>query len=366
MTVAQLAGLTALLTGVIVSSVLVLNRHRAGWLRGRRFDSTYILGIASLAVVCGAVVVSSPALFPVAFVLNAWLLGQHHVVSTFTRLIFDKESLHEHRFLLTWLPVIMLAAVLIACVAVGTWILTTVYLYWQWWHYTRQSYGVSRIYQRKAGLENDLPNKLVIYALPVWGILNRSWQAPDKFLFMDVRVVPVPSWLVAAAGAVTVAVIGWWLLRVARDWFLGSLSIAHTLYVCSHLLMFGIGYLATENINHGWLVLTIWHNCQYILTVWMFNNNRFKDTRHVKHRFLSFISQRNRVFTYMGICLGISALLYWALRASLGWMTAVTATSLPLFIIAFQAINFHHYVVDAVIWKVRRKPIQQNLGIETA
>jgi F0F1-type ATP synthase assembly protein I len=62
----------------------------------------------------------------------------------------------------------------------------------------------------------------------------------------------------------------------------------------------------------------------------------------------------------------ISTAVYGALHYSLGWLAAVTATSLPLFIIAFQAINFHHYVVDAVIWKVRRKPIQQNLGIETA
>jgi hypothetical protein len=37
--------------------------------------------------------------------------------------------------------------------------------------------------------------------------------------------------------------------------------------------------------------------------------------------------------------------------------------SLPLVAIVYQAINFHHYVVDAVIWKVRRKPVQQNFGI---
>ena len=349
-----------------MSSVLVLNRYRAGWLRGLGFDSTYILGIASLAVACGAIVVSNPALFPVVFVLNAWLLGHHHVISTFTRLTFDKDSLNEHRFLVTWLPVIMLAAVFVACLAFGTWILTTVYLYWQWWHYTRQSYGVSRIYQRKAGLDNDLLNRLVIYALPTWGILHRSWQAPDKFLFMDVRVVPVPSWLLAAAGVVAVTVIVWWILRVTIDWFLGESSLAHTLYVCSHLLIFGLGYLAIADINHGWIVLTVWHNCQYILTVWMFNNNRFKDAVHPQHRFLSFISQRKRVFTYAAVCLLISTVAYGGLRYSLGWITALTATSLPLFIIFFQAINFHHYVVDAVIWKVRRKPIQQNLGIETA
>jgi hypothetical protein len=350
---------------IVVSSVLVTNRHRAGWLRGTAFDSTYILGIASLAVASGWVVVSNPALFTTVFVLNAWLLGYHHVISTFTRLTFDKDSFKERRFLVTWLPVLVLAAVVLACIAVGAWLLTTVYLYWQWWHYTRQSYGISRIYQRRSGVNNDLLQKLVIYALPVWGILHRSAQAPDQFLFTEVRVVPVPLWLVAIAGSFTLVVLVWWMAQTVREWFIGSISIAHTLYLCSHLVIFGVGYLATENINHGWLVLTIWHNCQYILTVWMFNNNRFKDTVDRKHWFLSFISQRSKVATYLAVCLLLSTVIYAALQYSLTWVAAATATSLPLFAIAFQAINFHHYVVDAVIWKVRRKPIQQNLGIPT-
>lgn len=349
-----------------MSSVLVLNRYRFGWLRGVAFDSTYILGVASLALMAGAVVVSNPKLFPTIFVLNAWLLGYHHVISTFTRLTFDRDSLNQHRFLVTWLPLLVLAAVIAVCLVIGPWTLTTIYLYWQWWHYTRQSYGISRIYQRKAGLSDDLLNKLVIYALPVWGILNRSSQAPEQFLFTEVRVIPVQSWVVTYAGVVTAIIMAWWFARTIKNWLSGTLPVAHTLYVCSHLLIFGIGYLAIPDINQGWLVLTVWHNCQYILTVWLFNNNRFKEAVDSKHRFLSFISQRSRVFTYFAVCLLLSTCIYSVLKYSLAWISLATATSLPLFAIAFQAINFHHYVVDALIWKVRRKPIQENLGIQTA
>ena len=351
---------------MLVSSVLALNRPRAGWLRGVTFDSTYILGIASVAVASGWVVVSNPSLFGKVFLLNAWLLGYHHVISTFTRLTFDRDSLNEHRFLVTWLPLIVLTAVVLACLAFGSWILTTVYLYWQWWHYTRQSYGISRIYQRRAGLNNDLLHKLVIYALPAWGILHRSAQAPEQFLFTEVRVVPVPFWLESVAGALTLVVLGWWILRTTRDWFFGNLAVAHTLYLASHLVVFGVGYLAIDNINHGWLVLTIWHNCQYIFTVWMFNNNRFKGKVDSKHWFLSYISQNSKVATYLAVCLVLSTVAYAALQYSLGWIALATATALPLFAMVFQAINFHHYVVDAVIWKVRKKPIRQNLGIETS
>jgi hypothetical protein len=53
------------------------------------------------------------------------------------------------------------------------------------------------------------------------------------------------------------------------------------------------------------------------------------------------------------------------LAATLTWVSTMLAivAALPLFAIAYQAINFHHYVVDAIIWKVRKKSLRQNFGI---
>jgi hypothetical protein len=55
------------------------------------FDFTFIAKIALVVLFSGLAVVSNPNLSPAIFVLNAWLLGYHHVVSTYTRLAFDKE-----------------------------------------------------------------------------------------------------------------------------------------------------------------------------------------------------------------------------------------------------------------------------------
>jgi hypothetical protein len=267
-----------------------------------------------------------------------------------------------------WLPLIVLAGVILAWAVFGSWVLTTAYLYWQWWHYTRQSYGVSRIYGRKAALpSNDLLTKLTIYAVPVWGILYRSYQTPDKYLFTEVKVLPVPFLLVAVAGGFALIVITCWLLEQLKAFSEGRLPVAHTLYMCSHLVVFGVGYLLISDINHGWLVLNIWHNSQYILTVWMFNNNRFRNQVDNSHRFLSHISQRKNIFSYFAVCLVISTVFYGVLSATLNWIlpTVALVTTLPLFAVVYQAINFHHYVVDAIIWKVRKKTLRQNFGIAT-
>ena len=37
---------------------------------------------------------------------------------------------------------------------------------------------------------------------------------------------------------------------------------------------------------------------------------------------------------------------------------------LPLAVVIYQAINFHHYIVDGMIWKMRKRPIHQTLGVE--
>jgi len=350
----------------MVATSLSINSRTSGWLRGAWFDSTYIFGTVALALLCGSVVISTPQLFLPVFVLNGWLLGYHHVVSTYTRLTFDSESFKQHRFLVLWLPFIVLGGVVLLSAMFGAWILVSGYLYWQWWHYTRQSYGVSRIYARRAGISaGHRLNTLMIYAVPLTGILYRSYQAPQQFLFSDVKVLPVPFWLVAASGVFATVVFGCWLLRQIDAWINGNLEVAHSAYLFSHVLCFTLGYILISDINHGWLVLNVWHNSQYILTVWLFNHNRFKRETGEKHRFLSYISQRKNVASYFAACLLISTAFYGAISVTLSWVSpaVVAATSLPVFAVVYQAINFHHYIVDAVIWKVRKKTVRTNLGI---
>jgi hypothetical protein len=343
-----------------VAASIALASRPVGWLRSPSFDLAFVAGIALVSLLTGLYVTFNPSAFLPIFVVNGWLLGYHHVTSTYTRLLFDRDSIAENRFLLTWLPLLILACVVAASLVLGTWVLTTVYLYWQWWHYTRQSYGVSRIYGRKAGLAPDRLTTAAVYAVPLWGILYRSYQAPPEFIFSPLKVLPVPFWLVSIVGICAVVITSVWL---ARQVLTRRLTTPLTLYMCSHITIFTVGYLLIDDISHGWLVLNVWHNAQYILTVWLFNNNRFKDGIHPKHRFLSYLSQRRNVMQYFAVCLILSTIAYSLLSFTLATVSTLIAASLPLFAIVYQAINFHHYVVDAVIWKVRRKPVQQNFGI---
>ena len=135
-----------------------------GWLRNARFDLTLIVGVALLALTAGALVVLQPHWFYVLLALDLWLLGYPHVIATFTRLSFDMDSFRENKFLVLGLPWIICAGTVAMGYFLGFWAVATTYLYWQWFHYTRQSYGIMRFYYRKSGPVAAADERLTTWA----------------------------------------------------------------------------------------------------------------------------------------------------------------------------------------------------------
>jgi len=294
------------------------------------------------------------------------LLGYHHVIATFTRLAFDRNSLRQNRFLIFYLPPAVFAVTFMLGWAVGVWVIASIYLYWQWFHYTRQSWGISQIYRAKSGGlvdEGPLFSKLCFYLLPVWGILYRSWQAPDKFLFLELHVIPIPELLVDIAGVLAFLSVAAWSYNRFTAWQAGRLPIAHTCYMLSHFVIFLVSYRLIEDITYGWLVVNIWHNAQYVLFVWLFNTNRYKNGIDENALFMSTISQPENKVRYFTVCVGITVIVYYLLSFS---ESLNIAAQLPILVIIYQAINFHHYIVDSLIWKVRKKPLRQTMGLKEA
>jgi hypothetical protein len=333
-----------------------------GWLANRGFDMVFVGGTAALALAAALCLGATPAIFGLLLIADLWLLGYHHVIATFARLTFEPGGLKRYRGLVTWVPLAVLASVAALAAGIGTWTLPTIYLYWQWWHYTRQSYGVAQLYRLKAAQAERTLNemKAVIYVLPLTGILLRSYQGPDRFLDMELRTLPVPVFIVEAAAAATVAVLAWWVFRQWRAWRAGQLPLAYTIYLLSHLAVFGTGYFAFPSLEHGWLVINIWHNSQYLLIVWLFNNKRFKDEVDPAQRLVSLLCQKRNVVRYFAATLVVSTLAYLTLGGALAF---VSASALPLALITYQVINFHHYIVDSQIWKVRRPEVRADMGI---
>lgn len=335
------------------------------WIRNATFDSWFIFGLLGLSVITGLVILFEPSLFYPILVLDLWFLGYHHVISTYTRICFDKESFAENKWLvLGLLPAVVVGTLAMAFV-VGLWAIVTIYFYWQWWHYTRQSWGISRVYRgkdRDCAYEDGWLDQAIFYAVPVFGILSRSAEQHPTFIGLELWSAPVPPVVAQIAGIVAAGLVAYWVAARVRAAMQGRLAIVHSMYMATHLAIFYLAYIAMSDITLGWLMINIWHNAQYILFVWMYNTKRFSDGIDPNARFLSYISQPGRLWLYMLTCVAITGAIYWGVLRTIDWLffAGLSAT-----IVLYQIVNFHHYIVDSTIWKVRKPKMQKTLGLES-
>lgn len=327
------------------------------------FDATLLVAPISLGLLAVGIVTADPSVFAAVLVADLWFLGYHHVISTYTRLGFSSRSLRRNRFLAVDLLLVIVLATLALALTAGAWVVATAFLYLQWFHYMRQGYGISRMYFRATpegqiagpstapgtGARDHLAN-LVIYTVPIYAIAHRSMTLGDTFLEMPVKALAPPAAVVTMLGAAAAVTVAIWLARMGRRVAAGTADLRYEGFILSHVVIFLVGYVFTSNANVGWLAINIWHNLQYVLVVWMVNVKRYGGRTDADEPLLSRISQPGRPVTYFACCLVITTLVYIGLNRftvlALGGGLAATLG-------VYMGINFHHYIVDALIWKRR-------------
>ncbi len=345
------------------------NKYQMAWLDGAFYDSILIFGVFALAVISGVIVSFRPDLFVPVMLADVWLLGYHHVISTFTKLAGTKADRQENWFFIYVLPILVLLAVAVLGLKIGIVAIVTIYLFWQWFHYTRQSWGIAAFYKRKAGMRpsaNPRLDEVVFWAIPIWGILNRCAQGWDEFLFLPVWMPMIPMEVANVFGVIAVASLGYWVYQRFQNYREGNLSIGLTAFELSHFVIFYLGYVAFGEMNHGWLVANIWHNAQYILFVWLYNTNRFKNVDKDQIGVMAWISQKTpmRILLYFAFCLIATTLFYKNMQVILSHISqGEIAMLMMLNVVIFQTVNFHHYIVDSYIWKARNKKNQKVMKV---
>jgi hypothetical protein len=319
------------------------------------FDNTLLAAPLALGLLAAAVVTANPALYAAVVMADLWFLGYHHVVSTYTRLGFSSRGLLRNRFLALYLLLAIVGATTVLAFTAGAWVVASAFLYLQWFHYMRQGYGISRMYFRTtpAGQvvgARDWIADAVIYTVPVFAIAYRSTTMGDTFLAMPVKAI-VPPQIVVTILAVAAAVsVGAWFVRMGHRVAADTADVRYEGFILSHVVIFLVGYVLTADANVGWLAINIWHNLQYVLVVWMVNVKRYGGRVDADEPLLSRISQPGRPLTYFACCLLITTVIYLGLNR---FTVLVMGGGLAATLGVYMGINFHHYVVDALIWKRR-------------
>jgi hypothetical protein len=334
----------------------------SAWLKDPVFDVIFIIGIALLASLMAGVTVFWPALFLPMLTAHTWLFGYEHLVATYTRLFGRPDDRARHRRLILFAPPLVLLALYVVSRAHGVTGLYVVYFVGQLHHTVRQSWGLAQQYRQRAGglpWDSPLLSQVTMWSVPVWGLLHRCAQQPDEFIFQPFWLPNVPRPLVHLAGLVSCALWLYWLYTRLVAYRRGQLALGHTLYMLSHLLIFVAGYLLIDELCSGWLLVNVWHNVQYIVFVWLYNRRRFASGIDPQTQTLSWLSQpgyvRGALYFLASVAL---ALPIYYLLPQLGMKLdeLLISTAAPTAITFGLMLTFHHYIVDAIVWKRRHQP----------
>ena len=335
------------------------------WLRSRDFDLAFILGIPSISLATIALIIQAPQLFWAVLAIDLWVFGYHHVIATYTRLCFDRKSFRSSRFLIFGLlPMVAVATARWRSASgsgpssrsISTGSGST----------TRGRAGASRAptapRSASALYEDGWLDQAIFYAWPVLGILHRSHQDPGTFIGLPLATFPVPCAVVlAAAAARRRCSPAGGMARRLRAWQpRAAVGGAHALHAhplpdLRRLL------LLIDDITYGWLGDQ--HLAQRAVhPVRLAVQHAPIQGRHRSAGAVSLLHQPAE--PAVALPADLPRHHRPRLLGLLGTLEAVLFAGLSGTVVLYQIVNFHHYMVDATIWKVRKPPMRKTLGLD--
>ena len=320
------------------------------------FDYLVIAGGLSLVFAAGM------AAFSIDLTLGGWLTtlfivanGAHFAAST-VRLYTRPDLARAHPGLSRTLPLVVVV-VLTAAIALPEplgMLFVATYLVWSPYHYAAQAYGLAVMYGYRAGSALDGSAKRAIRIaclLPfAWtllqpeggvGMVLRAWHVSAPAM-LDALRATTSQGLVSVVLFAPIAVALW--LRARHGLMLPLISV---LTMASNAI-----WWTFFNILDAFLWVTVFHGLQYLGIVTIF---------HVKDRVRAADNRHGHAWhaaTFYGACVVLGYLLFQVWPSAYAW-AGFDLTRSALMVTA--AINIHHFVVDAYIWRLRRDPNYANV-----
>lgn len=317
---------------------------RYGLLRSPTFDTIFIFGSLLIAFLIALTIAEADDIYITSFFLV--ILSDTHAIATYSRIFSDKISFKKYYHFVSWTPVVVVLLALYVFTEFGLRAGLTTYFVLQWFHYTRQSYGISRAYLSKHKIpEAKWFTQAVIFAIPVWGLATRLQPDQPKFLIENLYHLPLSVGALNTIYVLALTIVVLWFLNQFNTWERGDFSLGYFLYMLSHFIVFYIAFVWFDNLTLGWVFVAAWHPIQYIFFLWHFQNEQFKDLK--RKAFMFYFALYPIVFIGFFIVLAYATDVLRDVRPH----TTMIAQIVPLGLFASLAFNFNHYLIDAVVWR---------------
>jgi hypothetical protein len=295
----------------------------------------------------------------ILFPLSQHLLGNPHTGATYWRIYGSEDSRKTFSFYTRILPLACLPFFIagVAWPAFGS-ALLYIYLLWTYQHYSAQAFGIGLIYCYKRGyFLNQTSKELfrwLMLSLPAFQVI-RSLTFKDRAtsVFFGVQLPfwgPLPTWifelarieLIAVGGAFAVAV----LYKLVKD---RQFIPVPTLMLLATAAAFCLSY-GGYNLLLWVLLPGFFHGSQYLAVSLSYYLKERGLTKVLPTSQIVALFRSDTALKYWGVAVMAGSLIYIGIPYffyQLGCnFTLVAGTVVAV-------VNFHHYITDAAIWRLR-------------
>jgi hypothetical protein len=333
------------------------------------FASTFVV----LLVWVAAVVFHVNSFYVLAAV--AVVANGPHLVSTWTRVYFDRREWRQRPFSIIVVPLCIATAVTLIASRLGftgARILNSTILYWATWHFVAQNWGLLRIYQRKSGEALDSLalrlEKPVLFLTVAFALSHRIHTGPRVLFGTEVFTPPMPAavpyallapLLLLSAGLAALRLRERGAPHARAAWVrLGFLACSALGFIVPFL------FIKTDDTS-AFAAAACWHGVQYLGIVRHYHRTTWKAGVSPDAKLLSWLSQpgKARAALYVALLLALAGSGYVVIGIGSYFTRGTTWDAYRWGAVVWISLTLSHYWLDGVIWKLRRKEVAERVGI---
>lgn len=302
------------------------------------------------------------------------VINHPHFAATNYRLYHNRDNIMQYPITALVIPWVILAVV------IGSFysprfiapIFYKVFMYWSPYHFSGQTLGVTLIYARRAG-----------FFVGKWERFTLSNVIYSSFLYMTARgdmitaasdiVLPVMSdidqYRLGLPTWVSQVILVWMILNTIGFTYLVVKWCVEQKRVLPPIVLLPvvtqlIWFIPGAFVKSFYLFVPMFHSLQYLLIAWSLQLKEKMDVEKITPS-VGYVVKETARWGVINLVLG--SILFWAIptglyylfRDEFGW----DYSSVFVLAIIGAGVQVHHFFVDGVIWKLKKKTVASPLMV---
>jgi len=293
----------------------------------------------------------------------SWVCNWPHFTSTSYRLYHSPDNVRQYPLTALIVPWVVIAGALgsfAAPTVIAPYFVKLVSI-WSPYHFSGQTLGIALIYARRAGVQVGKAERFALSSFIYSTFIAQTIRyETGRQSFDDSGItypsMGLPSWSIAVAN-LWLILTGLALLFFFARWCLRNKRMIPPIVLLPALTQFvwfgpGSGW---QSFNE---FVPFFHSLQYLLIAWSMQLKEKMDLDHIKPS-ARYVGTESARWGLMN--LGLGAFFFYVLPH-------ITATRIGVDVafatgVIVGAVQLHHFFIDGVIWKLKRKTVVSPLMV---